>query len=147
MRDSGPSRASGSSAKLIEGVRRAGLPVELAVEGAATPLPSGIDVSAYRIVQEALTNAIKHAGPAHAQVRLCYLPDAVEVQVCDDGNGDGTPGGHGLIGMRERVAVFGGELETGPVPAGGFRVRASLPYEGSARCWPTIRRSCAPGFA
>jgi signal transduction histidine kinase len=115
---------------LLEKVRAAGLPVELAVEGNPVELPPGIDLSAYRIVQEALTNALKHAGPARARVRLCYEPGGLEVEVADDGagsvNGDG--GGHGLAGIRERVAVYGGELEAGQRSEGGYALRARLPY-------------------
>ena len=121
---------------LIEGVRRAGLPVELQVEGAVTALPGGVDVSAYRIVQEALTNALKHAGPARAHVRLRYLAGAVELEVSDDGAGNGDRGradGHGLIGMRERVAIYGGRLEAGARPSGGYRIRARLPFEPAGR--------------
>jgi signal transduction histidine kinase len=114
---------------LVANVREAGLPVELRVEGAPVALPPGVDLSAYRIVQEALTNALKHAGPARARVTVRYGDDGVEVEVADDGagsaNGDGD--GHGLVGMRERVAVYGGELESGPQPGGGFAVRARLP--------------------
>jgi signal transduction histidine kinase len=124
---------------LVLAAREAGLPVDLTVEGEPRPLPAGIDLSAYRIVQEALTNSLKHAGPARATVRVCYGSRALEVQVWDDGRGrngrvaddgrlDGD--GHGLIGMRERVALFGGALEVGPRPGGGFRVAARLPLEG-----------------
>jgi signal transduction histidine kinase len=116
---------------LVDSVHRAGLPVNLEVHGAATALPPGIDVSAYRIVQEALTNALKHAGPARAEVHVRYVPGAVEVEVTDDGAGNGTGpgGGHGLIGMRERVAVYGGHLEAGAGPSGGYRIHARLPFE------------------
>jgi signal transduction histidine kinase len=120
---------------LVEQTREAGgLGVELVVEGVRGPLPPGLDLSAYRIVQEALTNARKHAGDARAEVRLRYRPDALEIEVLDDGpgSGDGAGGGHGLIGMRERVAVFGGSLETGPRPGGGFAVRAILPLKAPA---------------
>jgi signal transduction histidine kinase len=116
---------------LAEEVRRAGLSVELSVEGDAAALPAGVDVSAYRIVQEALTNALKYAGPATATVRVRCLPGAVEVSVLDDGRGSAAPdgGGHGLIGMRERVALYGGHLEAGAGSAGGFAIRARLPFE------------------
>jgi signal transduction histidine kinase len=88
-----------------------------------------VDLSAYRIVQEALTNALKHAGSASARVRIRYGAEALEVEIADDGPGaaNGDAGGHGLIGMRERVLVFGGDLETGPRPEGGYTVRARLP--------------------
>ncbi len=115
---------------LLEQTREAGLPVELRVEGAARPLSPGIDLSAYRIVQEALTNTLRHAGPTTARVLLRYRPDALEVRVSDSGRGaaaEPSGGGHGLVGMRERVALFGGELTAGPVPGGGFAVRAVLP--------------------
>ena len=119
---------------LIEQARGAGLPVELRVEGTARPLPPGIDLSAYRIVQEALTNTLRHAGPTQARVLLRYRPDALEVRVSDSGRGSAAPssGGHGLVGMRERVALFGGELVAGAVPGGGFAVRAVLPLGGPA---------------
>jgi signal transduction histidine kinase len=116
---------------LVEQIERAGLPVTLAVEGEQSPLPAGVDLCAYRIVQEGLTNALKHAGPAHAEVVLRYAPRALDVEVRDDGrgparaNGDGT--GHGLIGMRERVALYGGALETGARDGGGFAIHAHLP--------------------
>jgi signal transduction histidine kinase len=116
---------------LVEQVRAAGLPVELLVEGTPRELPPGVDLSAYRIVQEALTNTMRHAGRARSTVRLRYHRDGLEVEVTDDGSrtGDGTPPGRGLIGMRERVALYGGTLETGRAEGGGFRVRADLPVE------------------
>jgi signal transduction histidine kinase len=106
-----------------------GLPVEVTVEGEAFALPPGVDASAYRIVQEALTNALKHAGPAHARVILRYSLEDLELEVLDDGNGSGTAGGsgYGLAGLRERVAVYGGELESGTRPEGGYALRARLP--------------------
>jgi signal transduction histidine kinase len=118
--------------RLVNQSRAAGLSVTLQVEGAAQPLPEALDVSAYRIVQEALTNTLKHAGPAHAHVLVRYTPDALELEISDDGRGvtdalSGADAGRGLIGMRERVALFGGELETGPAPGHGFRVRACFP--------------------
>ena len=119
---------------LLAEVAKAGLTVRLRVEGAPAPLPAGVDLSAYRIVQEALTNVVKHAGPARAQVVVGYRDQDVRLEVTDDGRGtvtsvsDGRAGtGHGLIGMRERVQVFGGDLEVGPCPDGGFRVAARLP--------------------
>jgi signal transduction histidine kinase len=121
---------------LLAAAREAGLPVELAVEGEPRQLPAGIDLSAYRIVQEALTNSLKHAGPARAVVRIRYGSRALEVQVWDDGrgtvsrNGRAEGDGHGLIGMRERVALFGGSLEVGSQPGGGFLVAARLPLDG-----------------
>jgi signal transduction histidine kinase len=134
---------------LLAATREAGLPVELAVEGEPRQPPAGIDLSAYRIVQEALTNSLKHAGPARAVVRVCYGAGALEVQVWDDGRGAADNGlesafgrrsadsdrqnrrsGHGLIGMRERVALFGGSLEVGSRPGGGFLAAARLPLDG-----------------
>jgi signal transduction histidine kinase len=114
---------------LVAQVKEAGLPVELFVEGEPTALPPGVDLSAYRIVQEALTNALRHAGPATARVVVRYGAEDLEVEVTDTGRrpagGDGA--GHGLVGMRERVTLFGGELEAGRRGEGGFAVRARLP--------------------
>jgi signal transduction histidine kinase len=125
---------------LLAEVAKAGLAVKLRVEGRPSPLPAGVDLSAYRIVQEALTNVVKHAGPAHALITICYRDHEVTVEVIDDGRGiaavagDGRRGtGHGLIGMRERVAAFGGDLEVGPRPGGGFRVAARLPLATERR--------------
>lgn len=114
---------------LAERVREAGLPVELHVEGEAKPLPPGVDLSAYRIVQEALTNALKHAGPASAQVIVRYRPEEIELEISDDGRGsvDGREGGHGLVGMCERAALVGGQVESGTNGGRGFTVRARLP--------------------
>jgi signal transduction histidine kinase len=112
-------------------VREAGLPVDLRVEGDVAPLPPGVDVSAYRIVQEALTNALKHAGPARARVLVRYGPGEVELEISDDGPGPAAGnggGGHGLVGMRERVNVYGGVLESGGLPEGGYAVRVRLPF-------------------
>jgi signal transduction histidine kinase len=155
---------------LAAAAREAGLPVEVAVEGESRPLPAGIDLSAYRIVQEALTNSLRHAGPARAEVRVCYGREVLEIQVTDDGRGraaaradglvvvtldpdgvadngqepasgrrpadtdrQGRRSGHGLIGMRERVALFGGTLEAGARPGGGYRVAARLPLDGGSQ--------------
>jgi signal transduction histidine kinase len=120
--------------ELIEDVRAAGLPVELSLDGVRRPLDAGIELSAYRIVQEALTNALKHARGARARVRLAYEPRAIEIEVTDQGGagqrdlGEAAGGGRGLIGMRERVALYGGEFEAGPTPT-GFRVHARLPID------------------
>ena len=115
--------------KLVEQARNAGLPVELRVEGEPVQLPAGVDLTAYRIVQEGLTNATKHSRAEHAEVLLRYSDGNLEVTISDDGSGDGggESGGHGLVGMRERVSVYGGELEVGPRPEGGFALRARLP--------------------
>jgi signal transduction histidine kinase len=114
---------------LAADVARAGARVEVRIEGTRPELPLGLDLSAYRIVQEALTNVVRHAGPATARVRIRYAPDTVDIEVVDDGRGaaTGRAGGHGIAGMRERAAVYGGSLDAGPLPGGGFRVAASLP--------------------
>ena len=117
--------------RLVEQAREAGLPVEVQIEGDAKELPAGLDLTAYRLVQEALTNAVKHAQATRAEVLVRYEDGAVELEVVDNGRGasDGSSesGGHGLVGMRERVTVYGGELEAGPRPEGGFALRARLP--------------------
>jgi signal transduction histidine kinase len=119
---------------LVEQVRAAGLPVQVAIEGEAREVPPGIDVSAYRIIQEALTNALRHAGPARARVVLRYHPDDLELEIADDGpgTGDASSPGYGLIGVRERVSVYGGELHAGRRPEGGYALRVRLPL-GSVR--------------
>jgi signal transduction histidine kinase len=112
----------------------AGLPVDLRVEGTPRSLPLGVDLSIYRIAQEALTNARKHNAGSRAHVVLRYRDEFAELEIENDGvaSTNGHRGGHGLIGMRERVAVFGGSLEAGPRPDGGFRVIARLPLPPSA---------------
>jgi signal transduction histidine kinase len=119
---------------LAEEMRASGLPVELEVDGIPNGIPPGIDVSGYRIVQEALTNVLKHAGPAVARVDVRYAADAVEITVSDDGRGGltGAGTGNGLLGITERVAVVGGEIDAGPQPDGGFAVHARLPYRDDA---------------
>src|SRR6185369_863013 len=118
---------------LVEQVRAAGLPVHVAIEGEPRDLPPGIDLSAFRIVQEALTNALTHAGPARARVVLRYLADELELEISDDGPGDdqGSGSGYGLVGMRERVTVYGGELEAGRRPGGGYALRVRLPLRSA----------------
>jgi signal transduction histidine kinase len=117
--------------RLVEHTREAGLPVELRIEGEPVQLPTGVDLTAYRLVQEGLTNALKHARAGRAEVVLRYSDGRVELIVSDDGRGDagggGEGGGHGLLGLRERVSVYGGELEAGPRVGGGYRLRATLP--------------------
>jgi signal transduction histidine kinase len=117
--------------RLVDAVRAAGLEVEVNVAGSGTDVPPGVSFTAYRIVQEALTNVLKHAGPARATVVVDYEPGVLHVEVADDGrgvNGRSSSGGHGLVGMRERVAVYGGTLTAAPRLGGGFRVAATLPY-------------------
>ena len=119
--------------RLVEHMREAGLRVVLRVEGERRPVPIGVDLSAYRVVQEALTNALKHARDASAVVTLRYGETDLEVAVTDDGLANAaSTGGHGLIGMRERVGIFGGTFSAGPSEGGGFAVRALLPLEGPA---------------
>ncbi|MCW2933655.1 MAG: Two component signal transduction histidine kinase, dimerization and phosphoacceptor region [Actinomycetia bacterium] len=129
-----PQPAIGELGALAASVRAAGLPVNLVVDGNLAALPAVVDVSVYRIVQEALTNVLKHAGPARAEVMIGREQDTVTIEVTDNGTGqhgnESPGGGHGLAGMRERAAVFGGELAAGPRPGGGFTVRARLPLSG-----------------
>jgi signal transduction histidine kinase len=115
--------------RLVEQTREAGLPVELRIEGEPLQLSTSVDLTAYRLVQEGLTNALKHAKAGRAEVLVRYGDGHVELMVSDDGcgAGSGDGGGHGLVGMRERVSVYGGELEAGPQPEGGFRLRVRLP--------------------
>ena len=123
--------------QLADRARAAGVPVELSVEGSPARLHAGLDLAAFRIVQEALANAAKHARADRAWVTVRYGQRAIELEIGDDGRGaraGGTArdgGGHGLVGMRERVALYGGSLDAGPQPAGGYRVRARLPIEGA----------------
>jgi signal transduction histidine kinase len=132
---------------LVEKVGGAGLAVQLRIDGTPDGVPDGVDLSAYRIVQEGLTNVLRHGGPT-AAVTIGYRKEAVTVEICDEGRGAGSPdpvpsqgsvpdagtgSGQGLIGMRERVAVFGGTFEAGPRPGGGFRLAASLPLDEPAR--------------
>ena len=108
--------------------------MELVENGAERDVPPGVDLSAYRIIQESLTNVLKHAGARRATVHLDYGPDALLLSVQDDGTGSSAVNGtgHGLVGIRERVAVVGGEVEIGPGDRGGFEVRARLPYSVEA---------------
>src|SRR6266545_5836190 len=117
--------------ELIEQVREAGLVVQLRIQGEPVPLPPGVDLSAYRIVQEALTNVLKHADATRAEVLVGYHPGELELEVSDDGRGPvgAAGGGHGLVGMRERVALYGGVLEAGRRDGGGYRLHARLRFE------------------
>jgi len=128
-----PAPGLGDVETLVEGVRAAGVEVDLDVSGVEDRVPAGVGLTAFRIVQEALTNVLKHAGPARAEVHIACDPGVVSIQVDDDGRGASSDGGEGthlgLIGMRERVALFDGDLEVGPRPGGGWHVAATLPYE------------------
>ena len=120
---------------LLAEVGRAGLPVELHVDGEPVPLPRGIDLSAYRIVQEGLTNALKHAQASDADVTFRYGPDELEIEVRDNGQGSSTTDGlgHGLVGVRERVKLYGGEMSAGSANGGGFVLSTRLPLDSNGR--------------
>ncbi|MFN0153128.1 MAG: sensor histidine kinase [Gaiella sp.] len=123
--------------ELVAQAEQGGMAVELLVEGEPRPLPRTLEVSAYRVIQEALTNALKHSGGTAATVRVGYGPTVLEIEVRDDGNGGGEQplskvGGHGLMGMRERVGLHGGHLRVGLAPQGGFAVHATFPLNGQA---------------
>jgi signal transduction histidine kinase len=130
----------GQLGELLDQTRAAGLPVALTVEGVPQPLPDGAALAAYRIVQESLTNTRKHGGPlATAQVMLRYLEDALVLRITDDGPGPAATsdgGGHGLTGMRERVAIYGGWVQAGPKVGGGFQITARLPFAPAATSLP-----------
>jgi signal transduction histidine kinase len=120
---------------LITEMEEAGLPIKVKIEGEERPLPPSVDLSAYRIIQEALTNTLKHAGPAKATITVRYSDDDIALEILDDGckstaSSEKKTSGKGLIGMRERVNLHGGELETRKIPQGGFLVRAKLPLKG-----------------
>jgi signal transduction histidine kinase len=126
-----PAPGLGDLDRLVHDVGMAGLEVDVQRAGARSELPPGVDFTAYRIVQEALTNVLKHAGRARATVTIGYEPEALRLEIVDDGrgvNGSASAGGHGLMGMRERVGVYGGSFEAGPRTGGGFRVSVTLPY-------------------
>jgi signal transduction histidine kinase len=115
----------------VKDIGRAGLPVELHVEGEPFPLPRGMDLSAYRIAQEALTNVLKHAHASHAEVTIHYAPDEVQIEVRDNGHGavPGNGHGQGLIGIRERVKLYGGDMTAGTANGGGFVLSTRLPLQ------------------
>jgi signal transduction histidine kinase len=117
---------------LVDQIGRAGLPVRLHVDGRPFPLPRAIDLSAYRIVQEGLTNALKHARASRADVTVAYEPNGVQIEVRDDGEGSSTSDGlgHGLVGVRERVKIYGGEMTAGTATGGGFVLSTRLPING-----------------
>jgi signal transduction histidine kinase len=129
-----PTPGLGQLDALLEGTRQAGLPVTFTVTGSPFSLPAAVDLAAYRIVQESLTNVIRHAGPASAAVSLSYQPGELGIDVTDTGQGPkavpGLPTGHGQAGMRERAAAVGGTVQTGPRPGGGYQVTARLPVHG-----------------
>jgi len=139
LRDDGeapraPTPGLGDLAMLTSGAERAGIPVDVSVSGPVRHLPPAVELTAYRIIQESLTNVMRHAGPAHACVSITYAPAAVDIEVVDDGTGSArvrTANGHGIRGMRERAAIVGGRVEAGPRADGGYRVRAHLPSESS----------------
>ncbi|MGI9017567.1 MAG: sensor histidine kinase [Euzebya sp.] len=123
--------------ELLDAVRRSGLDVRCTVDGTPRSLPAAVDLSAFRVVQEALTNTLRHARATVASVDVRYGNDAIDIEVTDDGTSCVEAsgqlvggGGHGLVGMRERVALYGGDLDFGHAPAGGFRVHAWLPLKG-----------------
>ena len=124
----------GDLAKLADEVSAAGLRVDLTVEGEPQEVPAGVGLAGYRVVQEALTNAIRHGGGRHAAVQVDAADGRLRIEVTDDGRGanGSTTLGHGLIGMRERVGVYGGTLTAGSMPGGGFRVAATMSYEVGA---------------
>jgi signal transduction histidine kinase len=150
-----PQPGLGELDTLIGRVSCTGLPVELEVTGAPRPLPPGADLAAYRVVQEGLTNVLRHAGGAAASVRVRW-DDRLEITVSDDGKGGSPAGpggdgwlsgpGRGLLGLRERLALYGGELAAGPQPQGGWRLRAVLPLADPADPWPAGPLPTGPGL-
>jgi len=128
----GPQPGLSRLAALVEDVGRAGLPVRLRIDGDPATLPGGIDISAYRIIQEGLTNALKHARASQAEVALDYRPDQLRIEVRDNGQGaaPGSGDGHGLAGMRERVKLYGGEMNAGTGNGGGFVLSTRFPLDG-----------------
>ena len=128
--DHAPQPSLANLDQLIAQLQDSGLPVSLDIAGLPDAVPPGVDLSAYRIVQEALTNVLKHSSGASARVEVAYDGDGLGITVTDDGTSPGSErgSGHGLIGIRERVAVVGGEVTAGPLVDGGFQVRARLPY-------------------
>jgi signal transduction histidine kinase len=127
-----PTRGLEHLETLIDDVRGAGLDVRLNVRGDTVPLPPGLDLSAYRIIQEALTNTLKHACASRAVVDVSYGDNDIEILVSDDGRGpaSGDGRGHGLVGISERVRLYGGDMSAGASPTGGFVLRARLPVDG-----------------
>jgi signal transduction histidine kinase len=131
----GPAPSLEHLEELLEPARGAGLSVDLRVTGQPRELPQGLGLAAFRIVQEALTNVLRHAQADRVEVHLTYRSDRIDIDVCDDGRGpsrSAVSDGHGLVGMRERAAAYGGTLSSGPGPHGGFAVRASMPFPGGS---------------
>jgi signal transduction histidine kinase len=129
-----PQPSLGQLDQLVSNVRQAGLPVHVTIEGEVRPLSAGLDLCIYRLIQEALTNALKYSGLSPTRVAVRYEANAVDLEIVDQGRNDlhARPGtGHGLVGMRERVALYGGQMEAGATTAGGFQVRATLPTVAS----------------
>jgi signal transduction histidine kinase len=140
--DPAPRGDSGVTASGLSGletvadrVRGAGLSVEITTTGTPRPLPAGVELCAYRVIQEALANVLAHAGPCHATVLVQYHESWLRTRISDDGRGAQVPGGdgHGLTGMRERAKLYGGQLTAGPGPAGGFQVTLTVPLPGAER--------------
>ena len=129
-----PQPSLGRVSTLVDRIRTAGVAVELEIAGAPYPLPPGLDAAAFRVVQEALANVLQHAGTGRAEVRVAYGPTGVELRVRDDGGAapESVQEGDGLVGLRERVVLYGGDLRTGRRRAGGFELRARLPVAGAA---------------
>ncbi len=146
-----PQPGVGQLSNLVGQARAAGLAVTLTVEGLPRELPGGADLAAYRVIQESLTNTRKHGGPAaSARVTLHYGVNDLRLSVADDGRGAAAPpdhGGHGLIGMRERVEIYGGTVRAGPRSGGGFQVTARLPYAAAAAPGPGSAARPDPGPA
>jgi signal transduction histidine kinase len=117
---------------LVEDVRKAGLDARLEIHGEPVTLAPGLDLSAYRILQEGLTNTLRHARASHAKVRISYDPNEIELEVLDDGIGASTAdgSGHGLVGIRERVKIYGGQMSVTTIDGGGFTLSARLPLDG-----------------
>jgi signal transduction histidine kinase len=130
-----PSPGLGDLGPLVEDVRRTGLTVNVHVEGEPVRLPAALDLSAYRVVQEGLTNVLKHAQAHRAEVVVRYRPDTLELEVRDDGRGPGPrgEGGHGLVGLRERVKIYAGSMDAGPAADRGFVLRTRFPLSVEAR--------------
>jgi signal transduction histidine kinase len=134
--DLAPAHGLADVGQLITGTADAGVKVQLEIRGTQRPVPASVDLAAYRIIQEALTNVVKHARTTASRVLVTYDDDAVRLEISDDGDGAAAAAvaasaGHGIAGMRERASLFGGELHAGPLPGGGFRVAARLPLDSA----------------